>query len=534
VNLLEPITALLNGDHGRAVLAVLRVLMLLALAYAAGRLMLAPRPGGSGFRLLAWGFSLALCGVLLYQATWQLTGLRRPAFVVFLRRYNPRPDSPEKQVRRGRILDWQGRVLAESESGDAWGRVYPLGRAAAHVVGYVHPVYGWAGVERAADAVLSGYGFTNLREFDRFGLNLLDRHRAAGSDIALTLDARLQRRAAELLTGRAGAVIALRPADGALLALASAPSFDPANPGPDLNDDVRAPMLNRATHGLYPPGSTFKIVLAALASEIGRAPRFDCPAEGFSASAGATPIRDSEYYIYAREGREWPGWGRIGLEDGFVHSSNVYFSQLGLSCGAAAFNRAVSAAHLTDRLVCFADAAAPLASAPGRVPAATEGQRRALAQLSIGQGKMLLTPLHVALVTAAVAARGEIWQPRLRADETPARLGRLTTVRAAATVHDLMREAVARGTGRPADLPGLQVCGKTGTAEAAEGEDHAWFTCFAPGPRPALVVTVLIEHGGYGSRAAVPVARAILETAAGLGLLDEATPPRSRGPEARP
>lgn len=100
-------------------------------------------------------------------------------------------------------------------------------------------------------------------------------------------------------------------------------------------------------------------------------------------------------------------------------------------------------------------------------------------------------------------------------------MGRVMTPGAAADVKDLMREVVMHGTGRPANVPGLQVCGKTGTAETTDGNDHAWFTCFAPRNRPEIVVTVLVEHGGYGSQAAAPVARAILEEAVALGLLGE-------------
>ena len=119
-------------------------------------------------------------------------------------------------------------------------------------------------------------------------------------------------------------------------------------------------------------------------------------------------------------------------------------------------------------------------------------------------------------------------RPRLREDEPAMLLGRAMTPAAAATVKGLMREAVAHGTGRAADVPGLGVCGKTGTSEAPGGGDHAWFTCFAPFARPELVVTVLVERGGYGSQAAAPVARALLEEAVDLGLLGG--DPRARRP----
>ncbi len=533
--MLDLVTSLLNGDHGEQILWGVRAAVLLSLAWFAWRVLLTAAPSGSGrgFRLLAWSTAVALVALLINQGSWQLAGFQRSAFMQFLRSHNPRPDSPDKQVRRGRILDWRGAVLAEPAVDVPWTRHYPLGPAAAHAVGYVHPVYGWSGVERAADALLSGYGFTNLRELDRLGRNLLESRQPEGNDVTLNLDARLQRRAWDLMAGRAGAVVVMRPADGAIRVLLSSPAFDPHNPGAGLDDADRAAMLNRATQGLYPPGSTFKVLMALLAADQGRAPILACPAEGFSAEPGAKPIRDSEYTSWHRDGRIWRGWGRIGLADGFAHSSNVYFAQLGLACGAEPFGRLVSAAAVTERVAFFDGRSGTMSSAAGQVPVVTDADRRVLAQLAIGQGRLLVTPLHVALFTAIIANQGVLPQPQLRAGVPPAALRRVASTHAAATVRDLMREAVLRGTGRGADIAGLEVCGKTGTAEATGGDDHAWFTCFAPARRPALVVTVLVERGGYGSRAAVPVARGLLETAAKLGLLAE-KPAEGRAADAAP
>jgi cell division protein FtsI/penicillin-binding protein 2 len=112
-----------------------------------------------------------------------------------------------------------------------------------------------------------------------------------------------------------------------------------------------------------------------------------------------------------------------------------------------------------------------------------------------------------------------MWRPRLRDTEAPIQLGLLMSPTAAETVKGLMRETVLHGTGRPANIKGLNVCGKTGTAEAPSGDDHAWFTCFAPAAKPEIVVTVIVENGGYGSKAAAPIARAVLEEAVDLGLV---------------
>jgi len=531
--MLETVTAMLNGEHGAGILRALRVSFLILLALCCCAFAVARRPEGGkrqSFLLLRLVVAGALLAVLAYQASWQLAGFRRPEFVAFMRRHNPRPDAAGRQVRRGTIYDRNGVKLAEAVDGEAWGRVYPLGAAAAHVIGYFHPRYGLAGLEQAADPQLAGYGVATRREREQFGRNLMERGQAEGLYAALTLDARLQERAFDLLAGRPGAVVALHPQTGAILAMASSPSFDPYDPAPASHEDLAAPMLNRALHGRYPPGSTFKILVAAMAAAQNLAPVFDCPAEGFAASSNSRPIRDSAYYAYARQGRVWSGHGRIGLRQGFIHSSNVYFAQLGLACGAERFNIVAESAHLNERVTVFATPGGGLRSVAGNLPRVSRRERAAVAQLAIGQGPLLVTPLHVAMFTGAIAAEGVIWQPRLHAREEPRTMNRITTPAAAATVAALMREAVASGTGRGADIPGLAVCGKTGTAEAVGGDDHAWFTCFAPQTRPRIVVTVIVERGGFGAAAALPIARGLLEEADRIGLLRAEEAPGVRAP----
>ncbi len=520
---LDFIMQVLNGSHGAAIFAALRYGFLGCMVACVVALLVVSRPGRKQLWLLVAGLWFAVVAVLAYQGAWQLAGFRRPEFVRFLRVHDARPDALHKQVQRGTIYDWRGTVLAETHSEDPTRRLYPYGPAASHVVGYLHPRYGASGMERAADAALSGYSFENLAELDRFGRNLFDRRGAVGGDVRLTLDAELQRKAYALLTGEKGAVVVVRPSDGAILCLVSAPGFDPRDPGSALQNAADSPLLNRAVQGLYPPGSTFKIVGAGMALERHLTPQYRCPSEGFQPEKGGRPIRDSEYYIGLREGRGWSGHGRIDLRYGFIHSSNVYFAQLGLALGGPAYQQTITACHISERIVYYDGLVGSLASQAGQVPSLPAGNRRVLAQLAIGQGKLLVTPLHVAMWTAAVAAQGELWRPRLRADAPPERLGRVWSAATATELREMMREAVRSGTGRPANLPGLQVCGKTGTAEAPGGSDHAWFTCFAPRLHPELVVTVLVENGGYGSQAAAPIARALLQEAVDLGLLGEGT-----------
>jgi cell division protein FtsI/penicillin-binding protein 2 len=140
-----------------------------------------------------------------------------------------------------------------------------------------------------------------------------------------------------------------------------------------------------------------------------------------------------------------------------------------------------------------------------------------LSQLSIGQGRLLVTPLHLAMLVSAVAADGELWRPRLLETEQPFRLPSPLRPETARRVRGIMRDAVRTGTGRGADIPGLDVCGKTGTAQNPGGDDHAWFACLAPASNPQFALVVLVENAGYGSRSALPVAAAILREAAARG-----------------
>lgn len=471
------------------------------------------------------GLLLLLAAVFAYQATWQLTGFARPKFVSFMQAYNRRPYNPAENLQLGAILDRDGRPLAFTDPAKEPSRIYPLGPAAAHVVGYAHPTYGRAGIESAEQAVLRGGAMTTGDARRQFGRNVLDRSAIRGADIRTTLDARLQKAAYDALAGRKGAVVMMDPATGGILVLASSPSFDPnrldaATFNPKRRD---APLLNRALMGLYPPGSIVKPLLAALAVDQGLTPEYDCPGEGITAPGGNQPIRDSQYYAYQRRGRTWPGHGRIGLRDAVVKSSNVYFAQLGMALGAEAVIRAMTEWGLGQRWVVLPSAdGAPVQSVPGHVPALSPGQKAKLAQISFGQGELLVTPMHMVMAACALGNRGVCWQPTLIAGAEPKPLNPWFGAEAASRVAGMMRDVVRSGTATAADLPGLSVAGKTGTAQNPSGKDHSWFLCFAPAERARIALVVLIEEGGYGSQAALPVAATLLARAKEYGYLTPA------------
>ena len=377
---------------------------------------------------------------------------RDPRFVRFMRRNNLRANANEVIPERGKALDRRGCPLDIAEAGSTFQKV-----------------------------------------IDELQL-------ASGAPVPLTIDADLQAKAESLMEGKLGAVVALEPATGRIRALVNAP---------------RAAYLNRALNGLYPPGSTFKVFMAAAALSADVDPVFDCPAAGWRPNRSTPPIRDSEVAEFARRRKAWKGFGRIGMSEAMVHSANTYFAQLGYALGAERFDAAVAAARLRDSATVLAANTVSLTGAGGGVP---DGASAAtLAPLAIGQGALQLTPLGVALVTAAVADDGLILAPTLSEAAKPTLRARPFTFAAAQRVKKMMRAAVRRGTGKVCDIPGLEVCGKTGTAQTGKGADHAWFTCFAPAASPRLVVTVLVEGGGFGARSAAPVARGILLEAQRLG-----------------
>jgi len=481
-----------------------------------------PLPSAKRLAQVLLGLFLPVAAlVLVYQGSWQLTGFARPKFVAFMRKYNRRHLNPVKHHERGRILDRSDRVLAIDDPKGTERRQYPGAAATAHVVGYADRRFGLSGVEAAENAYLDGYSLASAGELSRFGRNMLSHTAVRGSDLALALDLDLQRYTLRQLGERRGAAVAIRPRDGAVLLLVSTPGFDPNKLSPDLFSGSRrdAPLLNRATQGLYPPGSTFKLVVAAAALERGVLDPIDCPAWGFAAVPGARPIRDHEFYACQREGRAWRGHGRIGMNTALARSSNVFFAQLGVVLGNETLNEAAARFAFGERLPLLAGSTDMWSATASRIPAFAPGMRREMAQVSIGQGELLMTPLHLAVITAAIANDGVMYPPRLKRDPAAASPRRVLAAQAARELKEMMRGVVLNGTGRRARIDGVPVAGKTGTAQAAGGDDHSWFTCFAPCPDAELAVTVLIERGGSGARAALPVARAILVKARELGLL---------------
>lgn len=430
------------------------------------------------------------------------------------RQGNPRPVEALRTTVRGTIYDRHGAVLVENQQpGNR--RVYH-DPSLAQVIGYASLRYGRTDLEQAYDEYLSG---ANQADSLRDLWNRAVHHATIGDDLVLTIDERLQRAAAEALKGRRGALVALDPHTGEVLAMVSNPTYDPntlERAWDALRADPRAPLFNRATEGLYPPGSTFKTVTLAAALESGLArpdTRFRCHGDwvvtGFHIGCNNLPPGSN---------------GEYTLADAYAFSVNVTFGQLAVQLGAARFADYARRFGLDDSLP-FDLPVAASRLAGGR----TELPELLLAESGFGQGSVQVTPLEMALVAATVANDGVTPRPMLvrqvrRHDGTPLAAAEPRSLRqalqpgTAATVRQLMQQVVDRGSGVEARIPGVPVAGKTGTAETGSAAPpHAWFIAFAPADRPILATAVVLENAGEGSQQAAPVARAVLAQALGKG-----------------
>ena len=543
----------ITPEHARSMSWVIQLLFLLGI----GRvfwLLLFKKPSGrkqkkdsspsrlKRIRLVSWVLTLCFMGVLCYQATWQLGGLLRPQFVSFMQRHDRRVFNPALQIQRGRIIDRHGAPLAENRKQEgAVIRHYPLGKAAAHLVGYFHPSYGIHGLESAANPNLSGLDDFSLEGWDSIRRQLITREELPqGKDLRLTLDGRLQKAIYQSLSlqryddkanafaGKPlkGAVIMLDIRDGSILAACSTPAYDPNQLRQVMGDNAPygSPLLNRALHGLYPPGSIFKVAIGSYYLEkillgAGFPLEIDCGPE-YRTPDGKGIIRDYVYYAYQARGASWPGFGSIDLGKAIEQSCNVYFATVGETIGPEGYAWLRQLMRLDQSLTIFKGTFEPLQSARSRLPDVQEGNAFELAMMGIGQGALMVTPLHMAMITACVANDGILMQPRLTFSETTQKLGRAMSESTALHMQRMMGRVTSNGTARKAfEGFAMSTGGKTGSAENPSGDAHAWFIGFAPLERPQVVVAVAIENGGSGGGTAAPIARMALEQAMRLGLL---------------
>ena len=417
-------------------------------------------------------------------------------------------------------------VLAESVRTDGpltYLRTYPGGSAYAHVTGYYSLIYGRTGVERSADRDLSGEG-------DRFFVRRLSDYvtgrEPSGGGVLLTLDPAAQEAAVAGLGSNRGAVVALDPRSGAVLAMASSPTFDPARLSSfepakirayydELNKAPDDPLVNRAISKTYPPGSTFKVITSAAALGSGTVTPdtlIPSPVELDLPQTGAN---------LKNFGGGTCGANQITLADALRISCNTSFAALGLQLGEDKLREQAEAfgfgADDLDVPTTVATSVFPEGISPP-----------SLAQSAIGQFEVRVTPLQMAMVAAGIANRGEVMRPYLVREVQAPDLSRLDVAEpksykqavgkdVAAELTRMMQLVVSDGSAKRAQIDGIAVAGKTGTAQHAPGRPpHAWFIGFAPADDPRVAVAVVIEDGGdlgseaTGGAVSAPIARDVM------------------------
>lgn len=409
---------------------------------------------------------------------------------------------------RGDIVDCQGEMLAYSTVPGE--RIYPYGAALAPVTGYVGETLGSAGVENTLGDELSGQS-RQLRDMGPIGQLLQDEK---GSTVKLTVDAQLQQLIYDALGDNKGAAVVLDANTGAVLAMVSKPAVDPSTveeDWPELSQREDSPLLNRATQGLYPPGSTIKVLIADAAldekvTDINEI--FEC--------TGRLQLGDE--YIGESHGAVH---GQVDLAEALTHSCNVTFGTLALrmqgSGLADAFQRfgfgSVLPAGDVEESACHLPDFASLSGGD-------------TAQVGIGQASLLVTPLRMAMLAASFANGGVMMEPYL-VDEVVSSRGltirkaapvewlQATSAQRAAIIDGFMENVVENGTGTAAAVDGVRVTGKTGTAENPAGADHGWFIGTAELPGRTIAFGIIVENSGGGGTVAAPIARRIV-----LNLLD--------------
>lgn len=475
-----------------------------------------------------------------------------------------------KKGRRGRVkikgnVTLKEAAIVESHRLDLPGvliqpeyqRHYPLGTYASHVIGYVgeisetqlkDPEYadlqagriiGQFGAERTFDEDLLGEPGEEIIEVDALGYpkrSLAVKRPIAGDDFYLTLDIRLQQLADDLLGKESGAIVALDPWTGDILALASRPGFNPNDLSGGISQkewnkllqDSRHPLTNRAIQGQYPPGSTFKIVMASALLDTRT-----LTAQDTVSCHGVFPFGKRQY-------RDWKKWGHgtVDLKKALAESCDVYFYKAGHQLGIHSIARYSRQFGLGEKTgISLPSERSGLVPSP-KWKTKTKGEPwypGETISLSIGQGYLTVTPLQMARVVGVIATQGKLVQPRLVKAQRLRDTGNLKhypespahqlpiPAHIFTTIKEGLTAVVTDGTAKRAQSNLVKIAGKTGTAQVIalktdpqeevpkKHQDHAWFVGFAPVEHPRIAVAVLVEHMGHGGSAAAPLAKTLIE-----------------------
>ncbi len=434
---------------------------------------------------------------------------------------NPRLASSELSIKRGEIVDRNGQVIAATErDGDTYVRTYP-DPATGYVAGYYSPLlYGSAGLEATFNDELTGKAGND--PLDRMLNSLLSRPQQ-GADLRLTLDSRLQRQATDAMGSNNGSVVVMDAATGEIIVLASNPTYDPnrlftASVGESeeatsywqtLVGDADAPLVLRATLGLFTPGSTFKTVTAAIGIELGLIEADEVFEDNGELNIDGRILIENNRPDDSRD--QWT------VREAVAWSLNVVFAQIGLRIGANDMWNSSQALGFGQEIPFDLPVSeSQLASSRDFLE-----DDNAVADTAFGQGELLVTPLHMCMLTSMYVNDGNLMRPYL-VDAVVNEDGRATqrtepdvwrdpiSPQTAEQVEAMMINAVENGTVTRAQVAGYTVGGKTGTAETGDGSAHSWFIGFIGDEEPRYTVAVVLEQGSGGLADAVTIGRDIL------------------------
>jgi penicillin-binding protein A len=435
---------------------------------------------------------------------------------------NRRPLLEEQQIPRGLILATDGAVLARSRqlghgSSKRFVRTYPRGRLFSHAVGYSFIERGRAGLERSRNDELAG----ERNEFESVIDELFGRKRE-GEDVRTTLDPKAQQAAFAGLAGRRGSVVAIEPSTGRVRVMASLPDYDPNSIA--RGSPVGSGLLNRATQGQYQPGSTFKVVTATAAIDSGKYTPDSIVSGKSPKTIGGVPLSNF--------GGE--DFGPVTLTQALTNSVNTVFGEVGEKVGKDTMYRYMKRFGFDSKPpIDYPRSEMKVSGVFGkRGKVLDENDAVDIGRVAIGQERLQVTPLQMAMVAATIANRGTLMRPRLT-ERVVARDGRVKKrirpskksevmkPETAAKVGQMMSKVVEEGSGTAAALQGIQVAGKTGTAEVQGGTfNQPWFVAFAPLSDPKMAIAVTLERrppSETGGEVAAPIAKRVLEALIGNG-----------------
>ncbi len=473
---------------------------------------------------LALALIITLVGATTYWQTWA-----RPALAE--RQDNAIQRVAQFEIKRGLILS-PSRVLARNVEKKVGGRTlyfrrYPQGRLTAHVVGYSTAGRSRTGLEQSLNPILTGSA-RNLSTLVDQSLDRLNGRPIVGDTVVTTIDVNGQREALDALGSTCGAVVALDPRTGRVRVMVSSPSYDPNNVESNYGriEKIRAdctpasPLLNRATQGLYPPGSTFKVVTASAALDSGKF----TPSSTFDDPGYCT--------VYGKRVNNFDTsrpFGTVSLATALQFSVNSVFCNIGLALGAKSLVKEAKKFGFYER--------PPLETPDGeRLPSGLYRNGKLYdpkrdsevdaGRMAFGQERLLVTPLQMAMVAGTIGNGGILMRPfvvektvtpngKTRARTRPVKIRRAVSPATARDVGAMMVKAVQAGTGTAAQISGLQIGGKTGTAETGvAGSNTTWFIAFAgdPGQKPKLAVAVVLQNQSLtGGATAAPIARRVMQ-----------------------